>query len=296
MTGPEDDINTTIDLRRDTKPDAEAQVDPSVHTLGAIFGHASFPPDMPEEVKAAILERAEQERLLAGDMILAPAVNAMSPQARSEKDEKEREEFIADIRQAMAQQELERQHEAEWLASSHTYAGQTLSGEDWKKMMHWFADDANIAAWEEAMMAETGQSREEVRRTGGKMQRFYELMDRQAKGTLTKEERAEFDRLNNDREVKRGTEVQAEIQGLRHSQSAELSGRNDATWDGGQRENATSFASTLADDPSVGIAPPMSDSYRLAANGVPKPAPQPSVSPSLPPAQVVQVSADNMFG
>lgn len=74
--------------------------------------------------------------------------------------------------------ETRRQHEREdasyheWGQERHSYAGQSMNGEDWHRLMTWFREPEDVAAWEDAMIAETGQSRVEVRQTGGKMKRF----------------------------------------------------------------------------------------------------------------------------
>ena len=107
------------------------------------------------------------------------------------------------------QREEARRQQEEWSQSEHTFAGQTMTGDEWSAMKKWFDDPDKVAGWEQAMMAETGQSLEEVRRTGGKLRRFYELVDKQAQGKpLTTDEKAEFEKLNNDRDVQTGVTVQ----------------------------------------------------------------------------------------
>lgn len=282
-----------IDQRRDSKPETEAMVDASALALAATFGAVAFPPDMPDHIKDAILKRAEQAREAAGPFV----IDNNRPSKNSDRDaSEERDDALMQLTQMLQQQRREAESEAAWLASSHSYAGQTLSGEDWKRMRDWFGNEDNVAQWEDAMMAETGQSREEVRQTGGKMKRFYDLMDKDAKGTLTANERTEFGRLNNDRDVQRGVEVQQEMQGIRadyrvHRQAT------DARHDGGQDEHALARVELDKDGaPSnrFGNAPSITPIYMAAAD--PKPVEvKPSVAPALA-TQTIKVIPDNMFG
>lgn len=298
MVGIEEATTDSIDLRHDDKDDAGAQVDTSVSTLGAVFGTASFPPDMPEEIKTAILERAEQERMLAGDMVMGTPSTSLTLQAKEEKEAQTREEFAATWTALERQHEIERQNEAAWLGSSHTYAGQTLSGEDWERMLKWFGDEENAAAWEDAMMAETGQSREEVRRTGGKMKRFYDLMDKDKKGTLTQEERDEFKRLNEDRDVKQGVQVQQQVQEARMSKGYDQTAATDARQDADQQTRTAARGDLVGDEkPSGGIAAVknIAPEYQIAASGI-QPVPLAAKPVPSAPANTVQLNADNMFG
>lgn len=131
---------------------------------------------------------------------------------RKELREDEEEQEIEELGAQLAEQR-EQEHER-WLAEKHTYAGATLTGEEWEAMSDWFKDDKNVASWEKAMMAQTGMSLTEVRQTGGKMKRFYELMDKDAAGTLTAQEKSEFTTLNNDKDVQKGVSVQESMMGF----------------------------------------------------------------------------------
>lgn len=276
------------------QPDELEQFDQATYVAALAFNSVALPPNMPDFLKEAILARAEQQRETAGDFVIDNRGNTNDAKSRQEREE-EASDFISQWVQNAQQQQAEREHEREWMQSPHTYAGQTMDAAQWKQMMEWFADQ-NVAQWEDAMMAETGQSREEVRQTGGKMKRFYDLMDKDAKDTLTKEESAEFKQLNDDSDVKRGVEVQQEIQSLQNSPKAHLADRNEATLDGHQAASAVSFAAALDDSsPSkAGLAavPALSPTYREAAIGSHGPA----ARPTLAPAQTIQVSPDNMFG
>lgn len=297
MVGIEGPTTDSIDLRRDNKPDAGAQVDASVSTLGAVFGTASFPPDMSEEIKAAILERAEQERALAGEMVMGTPSTTLTLQAKEEQEERTREEFAATWTALERQQEIQKQNEAAWLQSSHTYAGQTLSGEDWEQMRKWFGDEENVAAWEDAMMAETGQSRDEVRRTGGKMKRFYDLMDKDKKGTLTQAERDEFKRLNEDRDVKRGVQVQQQMQEAHMSKGYDQDGQSVVRADSDQSRSVAARVATYDENAPKGLAAVanLKPSYD-AALAATQPPPAELKPVGIATGNKVQVSPDNMFG
>jgi hypothetical protein len=83
-------------------------------------------------------------------------------------------------------------------------------------------DTENRAAWEDAMIDGTGQSRDEVRETAAKMARFDELMKKKANGeVLTPQEQAEFNRLDRDEEVRRGIETRRRIQQHQMDQTPE---------------------------------------------------------------------------
>lgn len=283
------------DLRHDDETDAGAQVDASALALAAVFGAVSFPPDMPDHIKEVVLRRADEARELAGSTVIDSKIDP-----RQRDPDEERDAALDQWSQMIAQQQREAANEAAWLASAHTYAGQTLSGEEWKRMHDWFGNADNVAEWEDAMMADTGQSRAEVRHTSGKMKRFYDLMDKDAKGALTGDERTEFERLNNDREVRRGVSIQQDTLRLQQSRAAGMSVANENNLDAVLQQRAASFASTFADEPPASKGTPLPELtavYCEAANGKPMPlSPETPASPGLPRAQTVQVSPDNMFG
>ena len=149
------------------------------------------------------------------------------------------------------------------------------------------------------MMDETGQSIDEVRRTGGKLKRFYELTGKDARGTLSTDERAEFDRLQQDAELRRGLEVQQQMQGIRAERGHDQTTDNEQRLSGSRQDSVTTRDATYADD-SAGAAslvavPPLSPVYRKAASGA-----QPNDTPLKPAGAVatntITISPDNMFG
>jgi hypothetical protein len=285
-----------IDLRRDNEHDAEAQIDASVLSLAGVFGAVAFPPDLPDHIKDAILKRAEQAREAAGHFV----IDNDRPSKNSDKGANdERDYALIELTQQLEQQRREAENEAAWLGSSHTYAGQTLSGEEWMQMRDWFGNEDNVAAWEDAMMAETGESREEVRQTGGKMKRFYDLMDKDAKGTMTGDERTEYDRLNQDREVKRGIEKQKEMQGIRVDHGQDHTAQSASTYSGDAREWAAGKNRVNNDSMGTPTAlskvEPLSQAYQRAASGE---VPQKLDAVAVPTvaSATVKISPDNMFG
>lgn len=129
-----------------------------------------------------------------------------------ERAEKARAANVADDLNEVAERrhaEIERRERAEaWANTDHTYAGQKMSAEQWLRMIQWFKQPENRAAWEDAMMAETGQSRDRVRETAAKMDRLDALIEKEARGeVLSADEIAERDRLNRDRDVQQGMRV-----------------------------------------------------------------------------------------
>ncbi|HEX7822825.1 MAG TPA: hypothetical protein VF463_19675 [Sphingobium sp.] len=297
-----------IDFQRDDTENDGLKVDAIANAIAPllVFNAVALPPELPDDVKAAVIAKADQARDAAVEAgFVLPSANGPSDGKTPEERKKEREEKSLSYASLMMdemedQRKREEAHYAEWRQSSHTYAGQTMDGEQWHRLMNWFRDPANVTAWEDAMMAQTGQSREEVRQTGGKMKRFYDLMEKDARGTLTGAEKSEFDKLNDDRDVKQGVAVQQETQGMQQSRTVGVLGASETNYNGANQEKATSFASTFADDGNVSGGsklPELTSLYHEAANGKPKnSSPEPSAMPGLPPAQIVQVSPDNMFG
>jgi len=289
-------------------PDTERQVDAIAYAIAPslVFNAATLPPNLPDHLQAALIAKAAQQRDAAVQAGFAmpsneQLIDGKTPQERDKERDDEAISYAALVREEL--DEIRKREEAsyqEWRQTRQTYAGQTMNGEDWHRMMNWFRDPANAADWENAMMAKTGQSREEVRETGGKMKRFYDLVEKDARGRMSQDERSEFDKLNADKDVKRGVEVQQEIQGLQRSRSLEVSGASEANFNGANQERTTSFASTFSDEATLSSSnsiPALSSLYKEAANGKPKTSPpDPSALPGLPPAQTVQVSPDNMFG
>lgn len=155
---------------------------------------------------------------------------------KSEERERKRQDDIAkfadDAQEATErrQAEIERQQRAEaWNNSDHTYAGQRMSAAQWLQMIQWFKDPANRTAWEDAMMAETGQTREQVRATGGKIDRLNELIEKESRGEqLSPEEIMERDRLSRDREVQEGMRIARERATLAQGIRPEVSNQADA--------------------------------------------------------------------
>lgn len=287
-----------IEVPRGNIKNTERDFDAAVYTAARIFNAVALPDDMPDFLKEAIEAKAEQAKISAREAgFVAPEmgnlIDGKTIQERERDKDDEARAYVASIAQDIEQRRQQEREEAsyqEWHQTRHTYAGQTMDGEDWHRLLTWFRDPANTAAWEDAMMTETGQSRDEVRQTGGKMKRFYDLMEKDARGTITKDERADFDKLNADKDVKRGVEVQQEIEGLRHSQTAELSEGNDRVWDSTQTTKATSFAAKFDDDTapsSLSAVQPISLAYREAAAAKP-PSPLPTSAQSVSaPAQTI---------
>lgn len=133
-------------------------------------------------------------------------------QAQKDKREQERkaaedaDEFGDKMQNAAQQNEQQRQERAEaWANSDHEYAGQKMSAEDWLRMIAWFKSPENRKAWEDAMMAETGQSRDQVRATGDKIDELDALIEKESRGEiLTAEEQARKTTLGNDAQVRQG--------------------------------------------------------------------------------------------
>ena len=154
---------------------------------------------------------------------------------RRERDQKDRDEkanaakIADDIQDIQQQQEQQRQQRAEaWRNEEHDYAGQRMTGAQWMQLIQWFKQPENRAAWEDAMVAETGQSRDQVRATGDKIERLDELIEKQSRGEeLTAQEQAELERLNNDRDVQEGMRIRREQMDRQQGVRPELSSQAD---------------------------------------------------------------------
>lgn len=295
QSGADSDID--LHLGRNDKQDG-MQVDASTSVDAVALGNA-----IPLRVafwKAASIEReaSQIQNLDAARTIIGnggPVGQKTREEIKDENDKESSDRFREVVALVAEEQTRQREHEAQWLATSHTYAGQTMDGKQWKALATWFQDSDNVADWEDAMMAKTGQTREEVRATGGKMKRFYDLMDKDAKGTLKPDERAEFTTLQEDPNLKRGIEIQRQIQAGREN-NATLSVGNDDNLNGAGLQRADAKSRAYEDDTapagSLAAVPPLSPTYRDAALGIAKP-PAP-VAPVA--ANTIQISPDNMFG
>lgn len=288
-----------INFSRDGQNSHERKVDPATYV--AAFNPVALPPDMPDYLKAEIELRSERVQRMAQEAGFANSDNDGFLNARSQQErQNERDaEALENVSAAVQQAERERLHEREWLEQSHSHAGQTLTGEEWRAMRNWFGDAENVATWEEAMMAETGASLADVRRTGGKMKQFYDLMDRDARGVLTADERREFEKLQQDEDIRRGLAVQKEIQAAQHNEVG-FTARNEAMLDGSREQRLNARSELNADDTASvgGLAnvAPVSPVYREAASGS-TPQPLQPLKLAVPVAQnTIAISPDNMFG
>lgn len=145
-----------IDLRHDIIKEAEAQVDASVYALAAQFGAVSFPPDMPDHVKDAIMDRAAREREAAGDFVIDNRMNPNDPRARQEKQD---EENFSQMTQFLMQQQQERD---EWARTSSTVGGVTMTGSDWSKLATKLRNDEELRRKVTAAFKARGMSDEEA--------------------------------------------------------------------------------------------------------------------------------------
>lgn len=291
-------LDQGIELRGDE------QFDISTYVATTVFNSAAYPRGMPEflirhiEAEASFAQRLDDAGMTIGGVNGGPLGDKSKSERQKDADDRALDNFSTAMELVEREQERQQENERQWLATSHTYAGQTLSGEDWRKMAEWFHDPTNATAWEDAMMAQTGQSRDEVRRTGGKLKRFYDLMDKDAKGTLTGVERTEFDDLQKDKDVRLGVSVQRQVQGLQNNQTPGLSEQRDKALDGGQLTSTAARADLFdTDATSKGLAsvPPLSPKYQAAAVGTTIPPAQPPAALPVAP-NTITVSPDNMFG
>lgn len=220
---------------------------------------------------------------------------------KQKEDEDKEANALTEVAEFTAQLREEQARSERWLNQQHTYAGLNLSGTEWQAMSRWFQDDDNVAAWEDQIMADTGMSRKDAKRVGGKMKRMYDLIDLQTQGkVLTPEQEKELNDLSNDSDVKKGVDAQQKIQSLRNNQTMTI--ESETRLDALGSKNATSVSTILADGGSVGEVNNVK-SITPTFNHV---APDVKITP--PPVEIkvaeapklanttVVLSADNMFG
>ena len=276
-------------------------------------------------LRAAVNLQEEKQENGGNAFANGEAWNERREQTERERKEQARVADIADDIQNAQQQEQQRQERAEaWRNEEHDYAGQRMTGAQWMQMIQWFRTPENRTEWEDAMMAETGQTRDQVRATGSRMDRYFDLMEKQANGgTLNQDEQSEFSTLDSDPAVRRGVSTMQDLQSNRlgvavsapTSGSANIEGglrngsleasRADGTAiydDGGSvRSSVTSIApapisvaSTLDAQASADNRGALSTTFRVAASGNPVSEPTPPVSPSpiASPTRVASTAID----
>lgn len=175
-----------------------------------------------------------------------------------EKEEQEKEE--ADKVMEFAERGIEEREAAErkaqeeraeiWANSDHTYAGLNMSASQWLAAIDWFQDEDNVAAWEDQIMSDTGMSRKDAKRVGGKMKHMYDLIKKESEGKiLSDSEKTELKNLSDDSEVKKGVSAQQKIQSFQRNQVgvAPISEENETHLDSSISKNAASIATALSD-------------------------------------------------
>lgn len=225
-------------------------------------------------------------------------------QETKEKQDKNADE-LTELAEFTAQLREEQERSERWLNQQHTYAGLNLSGTEWQAMSRWFQDDDNVAAWEDQIMADTGMSRKDAKRVGGKMKRMYDLIDLQTQGkVLTTEQEKELNDLSNDSDVKKGVDAQQKIQSFRSKQPtvSNITNENETRLDSEIQSRTKSFSEGLNDGGALSAAnqlKPLTPMFNQVA---------PSEQIILPPVEVkvveiqkiatstVSVNANDMFG
>lgn len=185
-----------------------------------------------------------------------------------EEENQEGWEHVSSHLQQAREQERERsENYSKWLDEEHDYAGQKMDGKDWENLIKWLDDPANEEEWEDAMMAKTGQSRAEVKETRGKMRRYTSLMQKIADGTATAEEKAEFDKLGKDKDIRTGIEVAKERADHLTSESENALNAQSEVDKEQNRSATTSLVVAKADLDAEPITP----KYNAASSGAPVP-------------------------
>lgn len=134
---------SSIDLARDDTKDSERQVDASAYALAGVFGSVALPAGMPDYVRNAILDRAEQARDAAGDLIIDNRLNPNDAKTRQAKADSEDDDNLSQMAQIVRQEMQERERE-EWSRTRSTVAGVTMTGAEWRQFAERLRTDEDL--------------------------------------------------------------------------------------------------------------------------------------------------------
>lgn len=160
-----------IDQRQDNTDDGLAVVDASALALAAVFGVVSFPPDMPEHTRAAILDRAEQIRNTSGDFIRDNQIGSRSERERQRRDEADNTDNLSLLAQIAQQQQAERDT---WAHTRSTVGGVTMEGTEWADLANRLRGDDALRQEILDMFIQRGMTRDEAERRYDRMQKVAE--------------------------------------------------------------------------------------------------------------------------
>ena len=151
--------NTTgpINFPRDDIEENGRKVDAIASAIAPalVFNAVAFPPNLPDHVRTALAAKADMARNVAAEAgFVRPTLDRPADGKTPEERAKDRDDqLLSYAAQTLEEIEVRRQREEasyqEWRQGSHTYAGQTMDGEDWHRAMNWFRDPSNVADWED---------------------------------------------------------------------------------------------------------------------------------------------------
>lgn len=210
----------------------DLKVDASTMVLAAVFGTASFPPDMPERIKAAILDRAEQLRNADGSLILDDRLRT----DKQRRDEAGKDDVALTLWSQIVEDE-QRERE-EWMHMKSTFAGVTMTGAEWKGLSEDLRREGSLRDWLIEQMMRDGKPREAAERKADEMADVYGAMAKPP-SQRTEEEAASIERAKSDPDYQRYTAQLAAQQGradmdndqrksVTMGQASSVEARNDA--------------------------------------------------------------------
>jgi len=151
MAGHSDSISL------DSAVETHSSFDVATYVATRAFNSAALPPGMPDWMEAAIDARASELRAVVGD---SQILDELSETGAKEKRRKEADERVeAQVGLIVQQQQRERE---EWLKSSVTVAGSTMTGAEWQDLSKRLRDDEDFREKLTKLFLARGMSRDEA--------------------------------------------------------------------------------------------------------------------------------------
>ena len=252
--------------------DGSEQFDVAAYTAASVFNAVALPPNMPDFLRRAIEAQAERERAQPSPMTMGTADE--TSETEEERDKKVADRASDQINQITQQQQQER---IAWAQTDHSFAGQTMNGEQWAKIAGELKLDGAGRDWLLAYLIEKGETPEQAKQTARDIQLAATAMSK-PEADRTADEDAAMQRLDTNPQAKQIMQDYADAreQGF-PSPSANPSQRLNS----GQSASTASGADVL--NQSFASAPALSQHYTAVLTATtPLDAPAPVVNTPAP--------------
>jgi hypothetical protein len=178
------------DPSRTNSTDIETNVDAASLVLAAAFGPVSFPPDMSDFLKAAILEKAEQLRSADGQSGLDSRLKSAQRNDRDEDGENNMAAWATLIEQEQEERE-------EWARTRSSVGGVAMTGAEWKDFAKKLREDDKLREEILEAFVRRGMTRDEAER---RYQRVIDIAEIAAipPSQRTEEQQHEFEKAQAD--------------------------------------------------------------------------------------------------